>query len=72
VKKKKTPNAQRPTSNSEIRTWRVAEIFESVYSATRKRSYDLEDWLLEFAAKIIELTESLPNTRAGTISPASS
>ncbi|PYJ91530.1 MAG: four helix bundle protein [Verrucomicrobia bacterium] len=27
--------------------------------------YDLEDRLLEFAANIIELTESLENTRAG-------
>jgi four helix bundle protein len=30
-----------------------------------KRAYDLEDRLLEFAAMIIELVESLPNTRAG-------
>ena len=27
--------------------------------------YDLEDRLLEFGAKIVQLTESLPNTRAG-------
>jgi four helix bundle protein len=33
--------------------------------STSKRVYDLEDRLLEFAAMIIELTESLPNTRAG-------
>ena len=33
--------------------------------STSKRVYDLENRLLEFAAMIIELTESLPNTRAG-------
>ena len=31
---------------------------------TSKRVYDLEDRLLEFAASIVQLTESLPNTRA--------
>ena len=37
-------------------------------ASTRQRAnpvYDLEDRLLVFAAKIVELTESLPNTRAG-------
>ena len=63
--KKKTPNAQRPTPNVEIGKWRVAEIFDGAYAATRKPAYDLEDRLLEFAANIVELTESLPNTRAG-------
>ena len=29
------------------------------------KDYDLEDRLIEFAVKIIELAESLPNTRAG-------
>jgi four helix bundle protein len=33
--------------------------------STSKRVYDLEDRLLEFAGMIIELTESLPNTRGG-------
>jgi four helix bundle protein len=33
--------------------------------STSKRVYDLEDRLPEFAAMIIDLTESLPNTRAG-------
>jgi len=63
--KKKTPNAQRRTPNAKVGKWRVAEIFDGAYSATRKPAYDLEDRLLEFAAKIVELTESLPNTRAG-------
>lgn len=30
-----------------------------------KRVYDLEDRLIEFAARVIEVVESLPDTRAG-------
>ena len=45
--------------------WRVSEIHDGEYSSTPKPAYDLEDRLLEFAAKIVELTESLPNTRSG-------
>jgi four helix bundle protein len=63
--KKKTPNAQRRTSNIEFRNWRVAEPPDGEYDSKRKPAYDLEDRLLEFAANIVELTESLPNTRAG-------
>jgi four helix bundle protein len=62
---KKTPNAQRRTTNIELRTWRVAEFGDGEYGSKRKPAYNLEDRLLEFAANIIELTESLPNTRAG-------
>jgi four helix bundle protein len=62
---KKTPNAQRRTSNTELRIWRVAEIPNGRYDSKHKPTYNLEDRLLEFAADIIELTESLPNTRAG-------
>lgn len=62
---KKTPNAQRRTPNIEFRSWRVAEIPDGEYDSRRKRAYDLEDRLLEFAANIVEPTESLPNTRAG-------
>jgi four helix bundle protein len=62
--KKKTPNAQRRTPNIEFRRWRVAEIPDGEYDSKRKPAYDLEDRLLEFAANIVELTESLPNTRA--------
>lgn len=32
---------------------------------TLERKYDLEERLLEFAATIIDITEKLPNTRAG-------
>ena len=65
MKKKKTPNAERRTPNVEFGRCSIAEIFDGDYSATRKPAYDLENRLLEFAAKIVELTESLPNTRPG-------
>lgn len=66
--KKRTPNAQRRTPNIE---WNpdgilISEAPNAEYSAARyHRQYDLEDRLLEFAANIVELTESLPTTRAG-------
>jgi len=63
--KKKTPNAQHRTLNIEGTSWRVAEFPDGEYDSKRKPAYNLEDRLLEFAANIIELTESLPNTRAG-------
>jgi conserved hypothetical protein TIGR02436 len=82
--KKKTPNAQRPTSNAEVnkprtnsaecstlniesglRGFRVNDLADSEYGLRRDRRYDLEDRLLDFAVDVIELTESLPNTRAG-------
>ena len=62
---KKTPNAQRPTSNIEFGSCRIAEGSDGEYVPTSKRVYDLEDRLLDFAASIVQLTESLPNTRAG-------
>jgi four helix bundle protein len=63
--KKKTPNAQCRTPNIEFERWRVAEMSNGEYASRGKPVYDLEDRLLEFAANIVELTESLPNTRAG-------
>lgn len=63
--RKKTPNAQRRTPNVQLGTWRVAEISDGQYAPKSKSVYDLEDRLLEFAANIVELTDSLPNTRAG-------
>jgi four helix bundle protein len=44
----KTPNAQRPTSNAQL----------------QKARFDLEERLLEFSARIIEIVDALPNTRA--------
>jgi four helix bundle protein len=63
--RKRTPNAQRRTPNVEFGTSHVAEHADGEYAATSKPLYDLEDRLLEFAANIVELTESLPNNRAG-------
>jgi four helix bundle protein len=63
--KRKTPNAECRTPNIEIGRWRVAEVSDGEYAPTSKAVYDLEDRLLDFAAKIVELTESLPKTRAG-------
>jgi len=65
--RKKTPNAQRRTPNIEWETrgLRVTESANSEYGASKNRKYDLEDRLLEFAVTVVELTESLPNTRAG-------
>jgi four helix bundle protein len=62
---RKTPNAQRRTPNIKFESWRVTEIPDGEYDFKRKSAYDLEDRLLEFAANIVELTEALPNTRAG-------
>ena len=76
--KKKTLNAQRPTSNAEFKRggapvieWaaggiRVNEVPNANYGSRREtRRYDLEGRLLDFAVSIVELTESFPNTRAG-------
>ena len=63
--KKKTPNAERQTPNIEFGNGRIAEIVDREYAPASKQVYDLEDRLLEFAANIVELVESLPTTRAG-------
>jgi four helix bundle protein len=67
VKSKRTPNARRPTLNIEwgLHGLRVDESVNSEYGARRDRRYDLEDRLLDFAVDVVELTESLPSTRAG-------
>jgi four helix bundle protein len=63
--KKKTPNAQRRTPNIVFGRSLIAEAPDREYESKAKPIYDLEDRLLEFAANIVELSESLPNTRAG-------
>jgi len=66
--KKKTPNAQHPTPNIE---WsrdglQTNESSNTEYGGARRNpQYDLEDRLLDFAVNVVELTESLPSTRAG-------
>ena len=62
---KKTPNAERRTPKIEFGTCRIGESPDGEYAPTGKRVYDLEDRLVEFNANIVQLTESLPNTRAG-------
>jgi len=63
--KRSTPNAQPRTSNID----RNGEGLRLKESPNReygnRRQYDLEDRLLEFAAKIVRLVELLPNTKAG-------
>jgi four helix bundle protein len=67
VEIKQTPDSERPKLNIEwgLNGFRVNESVTSEYSARRHRRYDLEDRLLDFAVDVVELTESLPNTRAG-------
>src|SRR5947209_3673946 len=64
---KKTSNAERRTPNIEWKkqSLRVKESPDFQYSAKEQPKYDLEDRLLDFAVKVVELTEALPSTRAG-------
>jgi four helix bundle protein len=66
-------NIEKKTSNTEHRTpntewcgpeFRVSEQPQAGYGNKRRQKFDLEDRLLDFAVEIIELTETLPNTRA--------
>ncbi len=50
-------NVERPTSNVQRRSAEGAARAETVY--------DLEERLLEYAARIVRLVEALPKTRAG-------
>jgi four helix bundle protein len=65
-RKKKTPNAERRTSNAEYFSWEdtLNELPGAEYGAQKPRKYDLEDRLLEFAVQVIEFTDALPSTRA--------
>jgi len=67
VKCNRTTNAEPPALNIEwgLQGFRVNESPTSEYSGRRDIRYDLEDRLLDFAVDVVELTESLPNTRAG-------
>src|ERR1051326_7615398 len=55
----RTPNIQHRTSNNES----VGRPLPKSNSGGRR--FDLEDRLLEFASAIIDISESLPKTRAG-------
>ena len=63
---KKTSNTERRTPNAEwnLNAFQVHED-DSEYRVAKKTKYDLEDRLLEFAVAVVELTDDLPNTRAG-------
>ena len=67
VKKPRTKSAECSTLNIEwgLRGFRVNDLAHSEYGSRRDRRYNLEDRLLDFAVDVVELTESLPNTRAG-------
>jgi four helix bundle protein len=67
VEDKTTPNAEGPTLTIGwgLHGFRVNESPTFEYTGRRDRRYDLEDRLLNFAVDVVELTESLPNTRAG-------
>src|SRR2546426_5889390 len=55
-----TPSNHRRTPNNDFgRAWPLRE------GDTEGRKYDLEERLLEFASAIIDLSEKLPNSRAG-------
>jgi len=62
----KKKNTEHRTSNAEWKgpLFRVNET-DSEYAAPKTIKYDLEDRLLEFAVAVVELTDDLPNTRAG-------
>ena len=67
--RKRTPNVERRTSNVERRgKTTLVPLYvreeEPIYGGGTRR-YDLEERLLEFAARIIRLVDALPNTRAG-------
>ena len=65
-KMKRTPNAQRRTSNIECGNGQFGRAQESPTRQYGKRApCDLEDRLLEFAAQIVQLVELLPSTKAG-------
>ena len=55
--KGRTSNAQRPTPNAQRK--------EGSDAAAARSRYNLEDRLLEYAARIIRLVDALPLTKAG-------
>jgi four helix bundle protein len=62
--KKKTSNAQRSTLNIEWLGVREDEARYGANDGQKKRpQFDLEDRLLEFAARLTKLVDALPNSR---------
>jgi len=62
-----TSDIQHPTSIGQEATIEMAgeEVWEFREGEGGKRRFDLEERLLEFASAVIDLSEKLPNTRAG-------
>jgi four helix bundle protein len=62
-----TSNIQHPTSNDQGARPNAAEKdgWEFREGQAGKRRFDLEERLLEFASAVIDLSEKLPDTRAG-------
>jgi four helix bundle protein len=67
VKKPRTKTDEFSTLNIEwgLHGFCVNDLSDFEYGVRRDRRYDLEDRLLDFAVQVVELTELLPNTRAG-------
>ena len=67
VKKPRTKSAEWSTViiESGVHASCVNDLADSEYGLERGRRYDLEDRLLDFAVNVVELTDSLPNSRAG-------
>ena len=65
--KQPTSNNQHPTSSEQHPALdeAVNEVWEIRDGEAGRRKFDLEDRLLEFASAVIDLSEKLPNTRAG-------
>ena len=59
MKKHPTSNIQHPTSKDSAAVWEFND------GTRNNRKFDLEERLLEFASAIIDLSETLPATRAG-------
>ena len=60
MKKHPTSNIQQPTSSDA-----GVEVMEFDEGGGQNRKFDLEERLLEFASAIIDISENLPDSRAG-------
>jgi four helix bundle protein len=60
MKKHRTSNIEHPTSNDP-----AEEVMVFNEGGGQNRKFDLEERLLEFASAIIDLSEKLPDSRAG-------
>jgi four helix bundle protein len=58
-------NGKHSTFNIQHSTSRVSSEDTFAFNEGSSRKFDLEDRLLEFASAVIDLSEMLPNTRAG-------